>query len=1005
MPVTNEKFSNFVDGGDIEVNDIVVGLRNGLNTRFVYNGGSGIFLPLAGGAMSGVIDMQNNAILNLPDPTNVQQAANKEYVDNSIASAVAAYLPLAGGTMSGAINMGTHAITNMANPTNPQDAATKAYVDSTGSGTVSPGLINQIAWYAASGTTVSGLSTAASSVLVTSAGSVPSLSTTLPSGLTIPGYAHSGANSDITSMTGLTGYLKAPLGLKGSDDTILASFYYQASAVNYLVFQNSATGNPLTIYGGGSDSTCELQFASKGGVFSFYDINNVAAGKIRFLASNPSKFTGLSVNPAQSTAVDFILPATDGSNGQVMYTDGSGNLGFKTVSGGVITIDGDSGSVTGSTITVSGGSTGLTTSGSGTTLDLTGILALANGGTNNNLTASAGGIVWCDSTKFNILSGTPTANQILLSGNASTPSWSTATYPATAGTQYNVLQSTGTNITSAPLSSVIDGALGNTQGDILYRGSSGWTVLAPGTSGYILKSGGAAANPSWEAVSASGAITTIDGDSGSVTPTSGAVLIDGGSTGLTTSGSGNTLALTGILGLAHGGTNKSNSVVQGAIAYCDSAGIRLTAAGTTGQLLQSNGTGQPSWTTATYQATCAAGDLIFASATNVYSNRGIGSNGSILTVGSGLPQWLSSSASSVLIADSGALPVFSTTLPDGLAMGTPASLTLTNATGLPVGGGGTGNSTFTAYSVICAGTTATGAFQNVSGLGTSGQVLTSNGAGALPTWQAGGSGPWTATGTNSAKGGDGTSVASGSNSLSYGSGTNSNAGDNSICVGHGNTITSGSLGVAMFGYSNTTNGSAVNYCIISGNSSSVGSNYGFAFGAGCSTTSSFSVALGTGCSSGHIAFAFGNTATASGTGTVALGQNVTASNAGSFVFADQSNTGSNTADSGQNQFVTRFAGGYFFAGGNLALTTAGQGLSVKSGSNCKIGTATLSSGTVTVSNTSVTANSLILCTVQSASGTQGVLSIGTVTAGTSFVINSTSGSDNSVVGYLIVEKG
>lgn len=55
-----------------------------------------------------------------------------------------------------------------------------------------------------------------------------------------------------------------------------------------------------------------------------------------------------------------------------------------------------------------------------------------------------------------------------------------------------------------------------------------------------------------------------------------------------------------------------------------------------------------------------------------------------------------------------------------------------------VAGGGTGNTTFTAYSVITAGTTATGAFQNVSGVGSSGQVLTSNGAGTLPTWQASG---------------------------------------------------------------------------------------------------------------------------------------------------------------------------------------------------------------------------------------------------------------------------
>jgi hypothetical protein len=53
-----------------------------------------------------------------------------------------------------------------------------------------------------------------------------------------------------------------------------------------------------------------------------------------------------------------------------------------------------------------------------------------------------------------------------------------------------------------------------------------------------------------------------------------------------------------------------------------------------------------------------------------------------------------------------------------------------------VAGGGTGNTTFTAYSVITAGTAATGAFQNVVGVGSSGNVLTSNGAAALPTWQA-----------------------------------------------------------------------------------------------------------------------------------------------------------------------------------------------------------------------------------------------------------------------------
>jgi hypothetical protein len=55
---------------------------------------------------------------------------------------------------------------------------------------------------------------------------------------------------------------------------------------------------------------------------------------------------------------------------------------------------------------------------------------------------------------------------------------------------------------------------------------------------------------------------------------------------------------------------------------------------------------------------------------------------------------------------------------------------------LPVPSGGTGRATATAYAVICGGTTATGALQSIANVGTTGQVLTSNGVGALPTMQA-----------------------------------------------------------------------------------------------------------------------------------------------------------------------------------------------------------------------------------------------------------------------------
>lgn len=56
--------------------------------------------------------------------------------------------------------------------------------------------------------------------------------------------------------------------------------------------------------------------------------------------------------------------------------------------------------------------------------------------------------------------------------------------------------------------------------------------------------------------------------------------------------------------------------------------------------------------------------------------------------------------------------------------------------------GGTGQTSFTPWSVICGGTSGAGSLQNVSGVGTLGQVLTSNGAGTLPTWQIGGNTVW-----------------------------------------------------------------------------------------------------------------------------------------------------------------------------------------------------------------------------------------------------------------------
>ena len=66
----------------------------------------------------------------------------------------------------------------------------------------------------------------------------------------------------------------------------------------------------------------------------------------------------------------------------------------------------------------------------------------------------------------------------------------------------------------------------------------------------------------------------------------------------------------------------------------------------------------------------------------------------------------------------------------------PSVISAANITGtVGVSQGGTGAAATTAYAVLCGGTTSISALQPIAGIGTSGQVLTSNGAGALPTFQ------------------------------------------------------------------------------------------------------------------------------------------------------------------------------------------------------------------------------------------------------------------------------
>lgn len=89
-------------------------------------------------------------------------------------------------------------------------------------------------------------------------------------------------------------------------------------------------------------------------------------------------------------------------------------------------------------------------------------------------------------------------------------------------------------------------------------------------------------------------------------------------------------------------------------------------------------------------------------------------------------------------------------------------------------------------------------------------------------------------------------------------------------------------------------------------------------------------------------------------------------------------------------------------GGTSQFSVSNNGrISVKQASNGSAGTFTLSSGSATVNNTSVTADSVIVFTIKTSSGTPGATRVSATSVGTSFTITGAAG-DNSTYNYIIL---
>jgi hypothetical protein len=284
------------------------------------------------------------------------------------------------------------------------------------------------------------------------------------------------------------------------------------------------------------------------------------------------------VGNAQSTLTS--LPV--GTNGQVLIAATNANPAFATLTsvGGSISFIGGPNNLN---LEATGGTVSSFNTDTGPAMPAAGLLNVF-GGTNMNTAATGPNTISINLNASPSVAGSLTAGTTVTGGTGlrATTGGLIVSAGGITSTGTTTLNSLGAGVMNTSAGGVVSSTATTNHAVQVGNASGTLTSLALGSTGQVLTSNGAGANPSFQAPAS--ATISIAGDSGGPLVGS-AFTFTGVPTGLTFSGSGSTQTLTGTLAVSNGGTGATSLTDHGVLVGSGTAAITPLAVGSDGQVL------------------------------------------------------------------------------------------------------------------------------------------------------------------------------------------------------------------------------------------------------------------------------------------------------------------------------------------------------------------------------------------------------------------------------------